>query len=991
MHIFYVMRLKLFFLGLLLSVCAVLPARDLTSPLFFHRPVPESFSPWVEDQIRKMSLEEKIAQLLMIQVYSDASTKELKSVYETVRKYHPGGVCFFSGGPSRQIGIANRLQKLSEVPMLMAIDGEWGPSMRLDSCLYFPRQMTLGALPVSDYGLIERMGIAIGRQCHALGLHINFAPCVDVNCNPLNPVINSRSFGEDPEKVAAMSVALMRGMQSQGVGACAKHFPGHGDTYVDSHLELPVINKSREQLERMELYPFRKITAEGVDFVMAGHLRVPCLDSSANSISSLSSAIVTELLRNDLRYDGLVITDALGMKGVRNSYSHNGEAEVQALLAGVDILLMPSSLNIVISEIKNAVKKGILSEDLINERCRRVLQYKQKMGLDHFEPISADGIYRAMNLEEDEALIDSIEAESHTMICNNDNVVPLMESELSSTLLLCLGGQSDTGYYHQLALAHGMGFLQVSRTVKPKQFDDLAEKMAPYSTVVVVTLNTSQVVKSHYGITDESLEFLHRVLPGKRSVLALMANPYALSYVEHLEDFSSIIVGYTATKSAVASLLRCVCGERNFTGSLPVTVGGFAAGTSLQHPTAQIVEIETHPLFTNFSVLSDRTNCRIDSMVTRCINDRILPGCQILAMRNDELLFYRNYGKLTYEGTDSVNTETMYDVASMTKALSTTLAVMKLYDEGKIKITDKVLKHLDYMKGTKVGNVSVAELMTHTTGLPPGILFYKRVMKGKQFDPNWVSSVKDSLFSVEAAAGVYLRKDFVDTAMQMVSHCRVGEKKYVYSDLNFIILKEIVEHITGQSLDEYVMENVYRPLGLVRTGYHPLEFVNDGNIAPTEYDTYFRMQQLQGYVHDPSAAVFGGVSGNAGLFSTAQEVSTILTMLMHGGEWNGHRCFTEETVAKFTQVWTLHGCERRSLGFDMPSGGKPSTIIPSMASKRTYGHQGFTGTVFWCDPDSGLIYVFLSNRVCPNAEPNNLSKSRLRLLVHEEIYKGMNP
>lgn len=985
------MRLKMFFLGLFLSIAVNLPARTLLSPLPFGTFAASSPSPWAEQQLKRMSLEEKIAQLLMIQVYSNASAKELRGVYETVRKYQPGGVCFFDGGPGRQIGVTNRLQKLSEIPMLVAIDGEWGLSMRLDSCVYFPRQMTLGALPVSDYGLIEQMGVAIGRQCRAVGVRVNFAPCVDVNCNPLNPVINSRSFGEDPEKVAAMSVALMRGMQSQGVGACAKHFPGHGDTQVDSHLDLPVINKSREQLEMMELYPFRKITSAGVDFVMAGHLCVPALDTSAHSISSLSSAIVTELLRNDLGYNGLVITDALGMKGVRNSHPHNGEAEVQALLAGVDILLMPSSLNIVISEIKSAVKKGIVTEELINERCLRILEYKSRMGLEHYEPLSLSGIQRAMNLEEDEALIDSIEAESHTMIRNSGDVVPLLRDESSPALLLCVGGQSDTAYYHHLACAHGMGFLQVSRTVKPKQYAELSQAMAPYGKVVVVMLNTSQVVKSHYGITDESQAFLHYALAGKKSVLALMANPYALGCFEHLEDFSSIVVGYTATKSAVESLLRCVCGERDFTGSLPVTVGGFAAGTSLRHPTAQVVEIETHPLFSNFSVLSDRTNFKIDSMVTRCINDRILPGCQILAMRNDELLFYRNYGKLTYEGIDSVSTETMYDVASMTKALATTLAVMKLYEEGKIRITDKVLKHLDYMKGTKVGNVSVAELMTHTTGLPPGILFYKKVMKGKQFDTTWVRAEADSLFSVEAAAGVYLRKDFVDTAMQMVAHCRMGEKKYIYSDLNFIILKEIVEHITGQGLDEYVAENVYRPLGLVRTGYHPLELVSDGNIAPTEYDTYFRMQQLQGYVHDPSAAVFGGVSGNAGLFSTAQEVSMILRMLMRGGELDGHRCFTEETVARFTQVWALHGCERRSLGFDMPSGKKPSTIIPSMASKRTYGHQGFTGTVFWCDPDSGLIYVFLSNRVCPDAEPNNLSKSRLRLLVHEEIYKGMNP
>lgn len=937
-----------------------------------------------------MTLDEKIAQLIMIQVYSDGNTRNTKSVVETIRKYKPGGICFFNGGPVRQVALLNRLQKVSDIPLLIAIDGEWGPAMRLDSCLYFPRQMQLGALPVSSYPLIYQMGQAIGRQCRALGIHLNFAPCVDVNCNPSNPVINSRSFGENPDRVAAMAVEFMKGMQSENVSACAKHFPGHGDTHVDSHLDLPVIHKSRAELEKTELLPFRRMVAEGTQMVMVGHLRVPALDSAANSITSLSQKVVTDLLRGEMHYQGLVITDALGMKGVRNQYSHNGEAEILALLAGVDILLMPSDLGVVIPAIRNAVKQGRIPESLIDERCQRILEYKESKGLTHFIPLPTSNLIQQLNTDADNALVDSIEAQSITLLRNDDLVLPILPEDTPRTLLLCVGA-SDTAYYHQLAESRHISFLSVKNDVAPRHYNEYAEMLAPFTNIVVMMAGMTQNAKSHYGVTEEAIHFLNHVLEGKRVVLALMGNPYALSYFNQLSSYNSVVVGYSSTKSAAASALRCIFGERDFTGILPVTVCDFAVSTSLQLPRPTLADPDEHPLYQNFSALSDRTTYRIDSMVTRCIQDKILPGCQILAMKSGNLLFYKNYGKLTYEGEQPVTTETAYDVASMTKALSTTLALMKLYDEGKIGLHDKLKKYLSFTRNSPVGEFSLSELLTHTTGLPAGILFYKRLMNGKQWDSHWVRTQRDDTYSVEIAAGMYLHKDFADEALQMIADCKADKKRYIYSDLNFILLKEVVEQVSGQTLDTYVMEHFYRPMGLKRTGYKPLDFIHDGNLAPTEDDHYFRYQVLQGYVHDPSAAVFGGVSGNAGLFSTAQEVSVILTMLMNGGILEGHRYFSKETVEKFVTVCPMHGCERRGLGFDMPSGGKPSSIIPAKASKRTFGHQGFTGTVFWCDPDNGLVYVFLSNRVHPKAEPNRLSQSKLRLLVHDEIYQNINP
>jgi len=380
---------------------------------------------------------------------------------------------------------------------------------------------------------------------------------------------------------------------------------------------------------------------------------------------------------------------------------------------------------------------------------------------------------------------------------------------------------------------------------------------------------------------------------------------------------------------------------------------------------------------------------RIDSMVNLCIDHKILPGCQVLAIHSDSLVFLRNYGYLTYDSVDAVNNATVYDVASMTKPLATTLAVMKLYDEGRLRVTDKVGQYLPYTSGTAVADLTLAELLTHTSGLSAFVPFYRDISGKDGWDTTVLHSAPSFDFSVQVADNVYLRSDYPDTIRHKIAIYHLGPKKYVYSDLGFFLLKEIVESVVGRPMEDFLAEQFYRPMGLLRTGFHPLEFIRDGNIAPTENDKYFRRQVLKGYVHDQTAAVFGGNGGNAGLFSTASEVGSILMMLKHGGRYNGRTYLSEKTVRQFVTTCPMHGCQRRSLGFDTPSFPAKNPVLPTQAGRFTYGHQGFTGTVFWYDPDADLIYVFLSNRVYPDAEPNRLSQSRLRLLVHEEIYKAL--
>lgn len=965
-----------FFLYLSIAACA-------PNPVFAH--TPDDHHTWAETKLQSLSLEQKIAQLLMIRVRSDYDNKTIKDILAQVAKYQPGGICFFQGSPIREINLTNRLQANSNIPLLISIDGEWGPAMRLDSCTVFPRQMTLGALSPQYDSLIYQMGFEMAKQCLALGIHIDFAPCVDINSNIHNPVINSRSFGELPDEVTRKSILLMHGLQDGGVSACVKHFPGHGNTKVDSHVDLPVIRSPRAELDKIELFPFRRNIAEGVDMVMVSHLNVPALDNGKNAMASLSYKIITDLLRKEMGYDGIIITDAMDMNGLRKFYSHDGDAEIAALLAGIDILLLPSDLNIVINAIKNAVLKGVIPEELIDERCLRVLRFKEYKGLCNFQPIPSDHVSIELNSPSTQSLIDKIEEKAITLLVNKQNTLPLSVSD-STSLLLCVGGFEDSATYRELAAHYHLDFMQVHRSVNKKNYPAFIDSIAQYQTVIVYVLGTNQLIKSNYGVYAETIDFLKSILVNKKVVFSFFGNPYALVRFPELSRYESVIVGYQPTFNSAKATLKAIFGEIAFSGHLPVSVSNFPAESGLSLPPALKDSVLKKD---NISLLPDSTNRKMDSLVQAAIDAKIIPGCQVLAIQSGKTVFYKNYGNLRYSDDEPVNSETMYDVASMTKPLATTLALMKLYDADSVDLHDRIGQYLPYLKGTDKADITITELLTHTSGLPPFIPFYKQISANNRWDTTFLRNVKSTQFSIQVAENVFLNNKFPDIARKKIANCKSGEKKYVYSDLNFILLKDIVETISRKPLDDYLEENIYEPLGLQSTTFNPLHHFDKERIAPTEEDTYFRFQLIQGYVHDQSAAVFGGVCGNAGLFSTAKEVAVILSMLMNDGTWNGKIFFSHKTVKLFTSTYSIHGCHRRALGFDTPSYAKKNPVLPEMAGHDTYGHQGFTGTVFWCDPENDLIYVFLSNRVYPNTEPNNLSKSKLRLYLHEEIYRGL--
>ena len=924
----------------------------------------------------RMTLEEKIAQLLILRVNSTDNEQYNNEFVKLVARVQPGGVCFFKGNPTAEASLTRRLQAVSNVPLFVSIDGEWGPAMRLDSCVAFPRQMTLGALSEENDSLIYQMGLEVAEQCKAVGINLNFAPCIDINNNSRNPVINSRSFGENRDKVCRKAALYMHGMQDGGIVTSLKHFPGHGDTESDSHLALPTIRKSRIDLDEMELYPYRQLIKENPDMVMVAHLNIPALDSSANSVSTLSYAIVTDLLKKELGYNGLIITDAMEMKGVRNQNRFEGDVEIRALLAGADILLLPGETDSVIAAIKRAVEEGVISEELINERCLRVLQFKESRGITNYASTNSAEINKWMNRSEAVWVNRQIEEKALTLLKNDDDMLPLNAKTAGNTAFLCVDRKAYQSEYKRIVGEYSLPYYYVDKKISSKEQTNILTKLAPYKQIIVAFGGSNQLGGSGYGIDMSSVRLLNRLAKEKQVILIHLGNPYALNYFDSLTNYRAVIDAYQFTPSTVAAAMKACFGQIVCEGTLPVSINEYPAGSGILM--SKSVE--------NFSVLPENITQQLDKMLQDGIQNHIYPGCEVIALHHGQPIYHKAFGYLDYNRQEKVTPQTMYDIASLTKVAATTLAVMKLYDNGEIHLTDRIGKYVPYLAGTDKANLTLEELLTHTSGMPAFIPFYKSI----QGNEKYLRASKSENFSIQVADNLYLRNDYPDTIRYKVAHCKLKEKKYEYSDLNFLLLKDMVENVTMMPIEQFLAETFYQPMGLSHTSFKPLQHgFHKKEIAPTEKDGTFRKQLVHGYVHDQTSALMNGNAGNAGLFSTAEEIGAIFLMLQNGGMYDGERYLSESTVAEFTKMHHLHGCQVRGFGFHTPKATGTSSIVPAAASTHIFGHQGFTGTVVWCDPKEELIFVFLSNRVCPDAEPNNLAKSGIRLKAHELIYKGI--
>ncbi len=943
---------------------------------------------WVDSVFNSLTDDQRIAQLMVVRLSARTGTGVEwydQQVADNIRKYNIGSICLFQGNPVKQAEVINSLQKIAKTPLMVCVDGEWGLGMRFDSVGSFPFQLTMGAMQDAD--LVNKVGKAIGEQCKRIGIHVNYAPVVDINNNPDNPVINFRSFGEDKYKVGWYGVEIMKGMQDQGVMACAKHFPGHGDVAVDSHLDLPVINKGRPALDSLELYPFREVFKAGIGSVMIAHLYIPAIDTTANRATSLSYKNVTKLMKEELGYQGLTFTDALEMQGVKKFFP-GGSASVESLIAGNDMLCLPGNVDSSILKIKDAIRDGKLSWNDVYLKVKRVLQAKYKWVLPNVQPINTANITNDLNKSVPD-LRKLVAEKAITLLRNDDPLVfPLPPIQNNKIAYVGIGISSDNAFAQRMRTDYNADVYYFDYKSDASRIPSTMELLKKkYDAVIVGVHNYTRYPANNFGISPAAVQLLQQLQTDTKSITLFFGNPYA---VKNLCGAKNIMACYEDDAIFQNAAVDIIEGLQPPSGTLPVTVcKEFSFGSGLVG-TRFLPTVPAATIGFNEAKLK-----QIDSIATNAIQLRATPGCVVLVAKDGKIAYEKSFGYYTYDSLESMTNESIFDMASVTKILATNLAIMKLHDEGKFDYNKTLGDYLSWTKGTNKESISLKDILLHQAGLKSFIPFYKETIdssRGGLSDYTIYNTAPNHSHSIRVADNMYMRNDWVDTIFKRILKSEVGPRNhYIYSDNDFIFLGKIVEAISGTTLDKYVQREFYDKLHLAATGFKPRERFPLSRIVPTEREIGFRSQQLRGDVHDPGAAMFGGVAGHAGLFSTANDLAMITQMLLNGGTFYGQRFINKATIDTFSAYQTP--ISRRGYGFDKPE--KDNLIrkepYPCLsASPLTYGHTGYTGTCFWVDPKYHLIFIFLSNRVNPYGGDNlKLSTLNVRGKIQETIYQAL--
>lgn len=935
---------------------------------------------WVDSVFNSLTLEQKVGQLMNLRANQPNKDFDAK-IAEYIDRYNIGGVTFFRTDAELLLRQTNEWQSMAQTPLMIAIDGEWGLGMRINDGLSYPYQMTLGA--ITNDSLISEMGRQIAEQCVRIGINVNFAPDIDVNNEPNNPVIGFRSFGEDPDNVARKGAAYALALQNNGVLPSMKHFPGHGNTKTDSHHALPVIKNSLEEIEKIELAPFKYLIDKGVKGAMVGHLYFPALEPVVNRSSSLSKNIVTDLLKNTMNYDGIIFTDGLEMKGAYNG-THQDSVCLQALMAGNDIMILPINVVNSIEIIINAAKKDALVRNRVEESCKKVLRHKYQLGLNEYKAQHPQGLSSDLNQNRYYVLKQRLYNEAVTMLENKKNVLPLKKDSDNKIAVVTFGNDKLISNVLKENGIKNTAFL-VGSDISEEEIKRTIKQFKSYDYVIVNVRNTSSYPSKNYGITPSMVSFIDKVTKSNKLILNLFGSPYALDKLSLNKKASAILVGYEDNQMVANAIIDVMLGRMSPKGKLPVSLKMYQCGAGLEFDA--FLSPETLPV----SLIDNEYTRKIDSIVIDAINQKAFPGCQIMALKDGKIIYDKNYGKYTYEGEQVVHSESVYDIASLTKLFATSFALMKLYDEGKIDLNSTLGDYFPFLNQSDKGEIKLIEFLAHQSGMTPWIPIYKITCKDNRPDMKYYREVIDEEHTVRVAQNLYISEDFRNLIYDTIMKSELKEKKYKYSDLGFYFVPEIVEAITNQSFESYLDENFFEPLNLNHISFKPLNKFDVANIVPTEYDKYFRNQLILGDVHDQTAALMGGVSGHAGLFSNARDLAVMLQLLLNGGFANGTQFISEETISYFTSAPFAENENRRGIGFDKPELDPDAKYYtPSkQSSMESYGHSGFTGTFAWADPSNNLIVIFLSNRVYPTSDNNKLSKLNLRTEIHDLFYEAV--
>lgn len=928
----------------------------------------------IEKLMSQMTLKEKVGQLIMIGADTDINKKYCEKILKDIDSNKVGGVCFFKGKSDNLPKLINKYNSVCKIPLLVSIDAEWSLSMRLTDLVPFPRAMAFGALDSSDYSLVYQQANIIGKQCNTLGIHINFAPAVDINLNPANPVINTRSFGQNKWRVSLLSEQYIKGLQDNNVMAVIKHFPGHGDTDLDSHLNLPTISHSKDFIDTVDLIPFKYNIEKGVWGTMIAHLNVPALNKKHSYPASINPDIIQGYLIDKLKFEGLIFTDAMNMKGLTNDYP-DGQAQVLALKAGVDILLMPNNTDSAMNAILLAIEKGELSKQLIEEKCRKVLEWKYRLGV--MNPKAEPKALTKKQKTEIEQLCDSIAPKILTLLENKDNIIPLNKKDTNQIIFVNLDNKDYSYFLKQAKKYKEIIYYSFEKKSLNEDLEKLLNVLDSSKTVIVAASGGVNSKKAdNYGISKQSLELLSSIQETKaKNILLLFANPYSLESLDTICDYNALIVAYQNTSQLQTAAAKSIFTPHNFTACLPVDASvtyKAAADFAIALPQKE---------YSKFS--------KIDSLINYGISQEAYPGAQVLIAKDGEIIYKKNAGYQTYDNKVWINDSSVYDIASLTKVMATTLALMKLYDEKKFSLDDKLSNYLPMLKRTDKRKITIKEALSHCGRLKAYLPIWIHALKKAEEDSTLFSSQPENIEDYfQLTDSLYINKKYKQDIFKQIIDSPLNPKhKYVYSDLGFILLGELVEVLSGKTLDVYLEENFYKPMNLSHTHFRPKEKEEIENIVPTIEAVDFRNSQIRGNVHDETSALLGGVAGHAGLFSTAEDLFAICQMLLNKGEYNGIRYIDSTTVDLFTRTHFAEHNNRRGLGFDKPLLKGKSSHTSQYASKKSYGHSGFTGTYLWIDPENQTILIFLSNRVYPDAKTNKLARLNIRTDIHDLIYE----
>ena len=1035
---------------------------------------------WVDSVFATLTLEDKVGQVLMPRGNFSGKGYEPEKLVEWVRDYKLGGLVFFAGQPTVQARITNELQKISKVPLMIGVDMEWGLAMRLDSTVRFPFQMALGAMQGGD-DLIYRMGQEVGRQARRMGIHVNYAPVADINNNPKNPVINFRSVGEDKLNVANKTLAYMKGMQSQHLLTTAKHFPGHGDTGVDSHYDLPVIPHSREYLEQNELFPFQYLIDNGLSGIMTAHLNIPSLEPRLGLASTFSSKIVHDLLRKDMGFAGLTFTDAMDMQGAVKNYPP-GEAMVEAFLAGNDVLETFLDVPIAFQAMKAAVESGRIPMKMLDERVRRILKAKAWVGLDRYTPVKIEGLIEELNTTESDYL-NRVFAE-RTLIALKDRDLPVKDLR-QNTLVVSIGAEGKT-YFQDMA----ENYTRIDRVSlgKDSGLDSLKLRLSAAGNLIVGLHLNNNRPGANYGFEPYMQEALAELAKHGNAILVIFGNPYVLDAMGDLNRFPSLVIANQSTRYMEEAAAMAVFGGIEMNGRLPVTVNDeFSAGAGtwvqkngrLAYGTPEMVGLDSKVL-----------NARIDSVTQLGIREKAYPGAVMQVAKDGRVIYRKPFGFHTYEEADryqgsllqegsftltnqaeamdsrnaatsavrglsearmtegAVDVDDLYDLASVTKISTAGLAVMELMSQGKFDLDKPFAAYYPEFENTNKAGLTFRDMLTHRSGLKAWIPFWMNcvdsvatLQKAVQLYPEmeplfiheqvrrtfwdklfgrkqkftinyektlaenkgvWAQAVnsrtitwypgifsnqRSEQYSVEVADTLFMNPKRIDYIFKQIAVSDVDPTQgYVYSDLHYYTYPVFMERLTGKKWEDF-LNQTYHGLGAYTLTYNPRRFFALDRIVPTERDTLFRKTQIHGRVHDEGAGMLNGVSGHAGLFGSANDLTKLMQMYLQGGYYGGQQYIRPEVLKEATSYQFPEEGSRRGIAFDKLDFNKRIANGPQLASPESFGHSGYTGTFTWVDPKYNLVYVFLSNRVYPTRDNNKISTMNLRTAVGDEIIR----